>query len=164
MSATIIRCPVCGTLDMFQVGSANNDLLFRCVAGHAFRPRDANMPKPPYIYDALITRIVDGDTLEVWVDVGLRIGKQETVRLYGVNCPEIHSKDPVEKERGEAAKAFVKSIMSAGTQVLIQSFKPDNPDEKFGRWLAKIMLADGTDLSQRLIEAKHAVPYFGGKR
>jgi len=105
-----------------------------------------------YKYVATIVNVVDGDTIDVRLDLGFRIFIDQRVRLYGVNTPE----------RGQPgyneAKKFVSKYV--GTKVGIVSYKAE---EKYGRWLAAVYTPDG-ELSDMLIAGQFGVEYFGGKR
>jgi endonuclease YncB( thermonuclease family) len=114
-----------------------------------------------YLYRAAIIRWMDGDTCAVEVDLGFRLALGVTVRIYGLNCAELHSQLPEERRRGQAAKEFAGSLAAPGTLVMIQSFKAGDSTEKYGRWLARITLSDGTDFTQRMIDAGHGEEYLG---
>lgn len=106
-----------------------------------------------------LRRIIDGDTLEVDIHIGLGlILPDQRIRLYGVNCPEIHTKDDEEKLRGQAATQFVVDRLGdIDTQLLVQIKGKDN----FGRWLGKVyyLSTDGyIFLNQLLLDNAHAVP------
>jgi micrococcal nuclease len=114
-----------------------------------------------YVYDAEVVRVIDGDSFELLIDVGFRWTYREIVRLAGVDTPEKIGKT---KAKGLAAKAFVEGLMPPGTMVLARTHMATKQQEKFGRWLADIQLADGRDLALELIRAGHAKEYHGGKR
>ena len=57
-----------------------------------------------YEYNAEVLRVVDGDTVDVLIDVGFSTFKKERVRLYGINTPECRTRDLEEKKKGLAAK------------------------------------------------------------
>lgn len=119
--------------------------------------------KNEYVYVAKVNRVVDGDTLEVLIDLGFKIGLMEMVRIYGINTPELHSQDPSERLRAQAARADAQSILDmVGGSVTIRSHK--GGAEKYGRWLAEVFLPNGQSLGNLLIEHGHAVAYDGGKR
>lgn len=108
--------------------------------------------EPQYLYKAKILSIVDGDTLDVIVDLGFRITITQRVRLYGINTPERGQEGYL-----EAKNALVPYI---GADVTIKSYKPE---DKYGRWLGAVYASDRS-LSDILIAEGHGVPYFGGKR
>lgn len=117
-----------------------------------------------YQYACEITRWLDADSVEVVIQLGFYLTRRDVVRLYGVNAPELHTRDPEEKARGLAAKAFVEQLAPPGTTVTIRSHKPTNPTEKFGRWLAEVALPDGRDVARELIRANYGQPYHGEAR
>lgn len=118
-----------------------------------------------YDYKAQVVNVVDGDTVDLDVDLGLDVHVNLRVRLYGINTPE---KTGTTKEAGMAAKKFAEGWLR-NRAIGVKTVK--DKQEKFGRYLAIIEDAshpeDGvikTSLNQALIEAGHAVQYFGGKR
>jgi micrococcal nuclease len=96
-----------------------------------------------YCYNALVTRVVDGDTLDLLVDLGFYTQMKIRVRLLGVDTPEIYG---VDKAAGVTAKQYVESLV-LGRQVVVWTQKGDS----FGRWLATIQVGD-LDLTQHLID------------
>lgn len=114
-----------------------------------------------YFYDGTIIRWVDGDTLwlTVWkeVDFGfrarMRFEHDLECRMYGIDTPE-HS-------AGKPATARVNELAPAGSQVKARTYK--DPD-KYGRWLAAIVLPDQTCINVVLLNEGLAKPYFGGKK
>lgn len=112
-----------------------------------------------YDYQATVTRVLDGDTLDVAVDLGFGLFLQERVRLFGLNAPERHSKDPDEKTRGVAAWTFLVSLV-AGKAVRIKTAKA-KATEKYGRWLAVVYLEKGLSVNQQLLDAGQCKPWDG---
>lgn len=112
----------------------------------------------PYIYNAKIVRVIDGDTIEVDTDLGDGIWKhKEKIRLYGVDAPELRG--PA-KEAGLEAKEWMATKLVPGTMVLIRSIEKP---EKFGRRLASMWVpGDAETISAQLIKAGLARSYFGG--
>lgn len=106
-----------------------------------------------YFYNAQVTRVIDGDTFEAEVDLGFRLKLGVTVRLYGLNCPELHG---ATKEAGLAAKARVEQL-TAGQRILLESWKLD----KYGRSVARVQLPDGRHLTDVLLAEGHGVAYLG---
>jgi|TARA_R110002012_G_scaffold44036_2_gene118693 micrococcal nuclease len=114
-------------------------------------------------YNAAVERVVDGDTIDVTLDLGFDIQLKGRVRFHGMNAPESRTKDPVEKEAGLAAKRYVEDWTSACEgKVIIQTTLDDRG--KFGRILGRILNDDGTCLNEEMVQLGHATPYFGGKR
>lgn len=117
-----------------------------------------------YNYQCKVLEVIDGDTVKVSVDLGFGVWMTQTLRVYGINCRETRTSDPVEKQRGLEDKAFAAVLLPIGGTVVIRSHKADDPTEKFGRWLAEIALPDDRDFAKTMLAAGRAVPYFGGKR
>ena len=115
-----------------------------------------------YEYRCKILRIVDGDTVDVDIDLGFGIWMhKERVRIMGIDTPESRTRDLVEKQFGLAAKQFLKDLMPIGSQQIIKTQKDETG--KFGRVLGDFILEDRL-LSQLMIENYHAVPYFGDSK
>lgn len=112
-----------------------------------------------YEYKCKILRIVDGDTVDVDIDLGFGIWMhKERVRIVGIDTPESRTRDLVEKQFGLAAKQFVKDLMPIGSQQIIKTQK--DKTGKFGRILGDFII-DDVLLSQLMIEKYHAVEYNG---
>ena len=111
-----------------------------------------------YEYNCKIVRVVDGDTVDVDIDLGFNHWIHgERIRLFGVDCPECRSRDPKEKAAGLAAKDFIKRLLhDGGTYTLTTKEKG-----KFGRYLGTIYLTDDTSINAALVKERLAVPYFG---
>lgn len=92
-----------------------------------------------YEYLATVNNVVDGDTIDVAIDLGFSITQRQRVRLYGINTPELHSKDVMERRAALSAKSFLEEQVS-GKQVKLKSVKPK---DKYGRYLAEVWPAEG---------------------
>lgn len=109
----------------------------------------------PYVYPARLVRVVDADTLVLSIDLGFHIRKQDFVRLYGVNAPEIFGANA--SEAGKAAKQFVTEWLANATTLAIRSNKYDER-EKYGRILATIHKGGEVEsLNDALVREGHAV-------
>ena len=112
-----------------------------------------------YEYRCKILRIVDGDTVDVDIDLGFGVWiHKERVRLAGIDTPESRTRDLTEKSFGLAAKQFVKDLLPIGSQQIIKTQK--DKTGKFGRILGDFIIEDRL-LTQIMVENYHAVPYFG---
>jgi micrococcal nuclease len=111
-----------------------------------------------YEYNCKIVRVVDGDTIDVDIDLGFNHWiHDERIRLFGVDCPECRSRDPEEKAAGLAAKDYVKGLLhDGGTYTLTTKEKG-----KFGRYLGVIQLTDKTSVNGALVKERFAVAYYG---
>ena len=77
-----------------------------------------------YEYKCELIKVVDGDTIDVLIDVGFSTYRKERVRLYGINTPECRTRDLKEKEKGLAAKARLKEILKEfGKHFIINPFR-----------------------------------------
>jgi micrococcal nuclease len=115
-----------------------------------------------YEYRCAILRVVDGDTVDVDIDLGFGVWlRNERVRIMGIDTPESRTSDEVEKIFGLAAKKRLGEIL--GETAILRTQKPGKSDEKFGRILGDFVLGDKTACSM-LIEEGHAVPYFGDSK
>lgn len=113
-----------------------------------------------FTYKAKVDRIIDGDSIVLNIDLGFNtwLNKQH-IRLHGIDTPEIRTRDLVEKQQGNLAKARVEELIKVGDSVIIKSILDKH--EKFGRILGIIELQNGINLNQLLIEEFLAVPYYG---
>lgn len=101
-----------------------------------------------YIYRALITKVVDGDTVYAEVDLGFHIKATLKFRLASIDTWEIYSpKTPEELILGRAAKEYVEHHC-LGKEFWIKTYKTG----KYGRWLVTILFDDGTTLAGQLRE------------
>ena len=121
-----------------------------------------------YEYKATINRVVDGDTVDVDIDLGFGVWlKDERVRIMGIDTPESRTRDKTEKKFGLAAKARLKSLLGK-TAVLKTRIAKDGEDMKgkFGRILGDFEVYYATEdryclAGEILIKEAHAVLYEG---
>ena len=120
-----------------------------------------------YEYRCKILKVVDGDTVDVDIDLGFGVWlKKERVRMMGIDTPESRTRDKVEKLFGSTAKQYVKDNMPTNSmQVLKTEIDRSGGDKKgkFGRILGDFIL-DDKRLTDMMIEDGHAVAYFGGSK
>ena len=125
-----------------------------------------------YEYKAIVERVVDGDTIDVIIDLGFKTWKKTRVRMEGINTPESRTRDLEEKKLGLAAKARLQEILEYNNNECTLKVSGVG---KFGRALASVYvdtLSPASDQSsmtifnvnKQLIEEGHAVAYDGGKR
>lgn len=115
-------------------------------------------------YYAEVQRVVDGDTVDVLVDLGMGVFRSERLRLSRINAWE---KFGEHKEKGKLAKQRLTELIPVGTKILIKTNKDKRG--KFGRYLAEIYTLDATDnkdlnMNDLMLNEGHAVPYNGGAR
>ena len=111
-----------------------------------------------YEYKCKLVKVVDGDTVDVDIDLGFGVWLQnQRIRMYGIDAPESRTSNKVEKVYGMAAKDFVIKWTNAGNLVL-KTFKDGKG--KYGRILGELWYND-VNINQRMIEEHHAVKYYG---
>jgi micrococcal nuclease len=110
------------------------------------------MAQPPYDYQATVTNVVDGDTVDAVIDLGFKVTTTQRLRLARVDTPERHQAGWSE------AKNFTDNFLK-GKQVIVRTTKVS----KFGYYLAEIY-ADGQNISDALIKSKHGRYYDGGTK
>jgi micrococcal nuclease len=115
-------------------------------------------------YRCKIVHIVDGDTVDVDIDLGFGIElKDERVRIMGIDTPESRTTDLIEKQFGLAAKARCKELLPVGsTQILMSELNKEGEDMKgkFGRILGDFKLGKES-YTETMIQEGHAVRYEG---
>jgi micrococcal nuclease len=115
------------------------------------------MKKTDYIYNAKIINVVDGDTIDLDIDLGFYSHTMQRIRLSGLDTKELNSKDEAERELAKTAKAFVEQFN--GREATIKSFKQD----KYGRFLGEVFV-DGVSINAELLNKNLAIVYHGEKR
>lgn len=111
-----------------------------------------------YEYKARMLKVVDGDTLDLDIDLGLRVHVKERVRLYGINTPELHSSNAEERVAAQRASDFLRSLVTNG--VLTVKTQKDS-QEKYGRYLATVSDSAGLNVNEEMVKSGHAVTYLG---
>jgi len=96
----------------------------------------------------------DGDTVDLWVDLGFRTSIRQRFRLAGINAPEMRGKTHA---AGVEAKNRLRSLIIAAVDGLTVASEKTG---KWGRWLGTLYDADGNSINQRLVEEGFAEPYM----
>jgi micrococcal nuclease len=110
----------------------------------------------PFVYRLkVLAKVVDGDTVDLDLDLGFSLTLRQRVRLYGVDAPELRSKDPAEKARAQESQAFVSQWFAQPGAVLVRTTK----EEKYGRMLADCYREGAPSLCTELLERGLAQPY-----
>jgi len=111
-----------------------------------------------YQYKAKVERVVDGDTVDLVIDLGFKITTHQRIRLAHINTPETYSvkKDSEEYKKGMASKEFVEKRLAANNyEVIIETTKLTG---KYGRYIGTIRLADSeVSLNKELVDKGFAV-------
>ena len=104
-----------------------------------------------------INRVIDGDTIDVDIDLGFSTTITQRVRLQGIDAAETRTKDLVEKEKGLAAKEWLEKELSREGEWIIETTKED----KYGRILGTLYLVgDPVTVNERMLNEGIAGPYI----
>ncbi|MBR20425.1 MAG: nuclease [Euryarchaeota archaeon] len=119
-----------------------------------------------YEYRAKVIKVIDGDTVDVDIDLGFGISlNNERVRIMGIDTPESRTRDKVEKKFGLASKARLKELLGKTTVLKTQiNKKGEDMKGKFGRVLGDFVTENGKMVTEIMIKEGHCVPYFGGSK
>ena len=110
-------------------------------------------------YKCKILRVVDGDTVDVDIDLGFGIWMhKERVRLLGIDTPESRTRDKEEKKFGLLSKEYVKSHYPVGSMAILRTHK--DKTGKFGRILGELVWEDST-INKIMVDEHYAVLYNG---
>jgi micrococcal nuclease len=105
--------------------------------------------------------VVDGDTIDVDIDLGFNVSYTQRVRLAGIDTPESRTKDLKEKALGLESKDYLSKQLKDALTVVIKTEKPDS-SEKYGRILGWLYINQGTkSLNELMIEQGYAWTYNG---
>lgn len=107
-----------------------------------------------YNYKAKIIDVYDGDTVTAMVDLGFLHFQEMKLRLYGIDTPELRGE---EREQGIIVRDILREMV-LGKEVTIRSYK--DRQGKYGRYLANIILEDGLEVNQWLVDNGHAKEYY----
>ena len=110
-------------------------------------------------YKARIRKFIDGDTVDVDIDLGFDIIlHNQRIRLYGIDTPESRTRDKEEKFYGKLAASFLKKQCKKGTCIALRTYLDKRG--KFGRILGELIV-DGVNVNQLMVEEHMAVEYYG---
>ena len=121
-----------------------------------------------YEYKIKLDRVVDGDTVDAYIDLGFDVSVKKRIRFMGINTPESRTRDLEEKAKGLAAKERVQELLEGCKNIKLTSHGVG----KYGRCLGELFIDVVDDrekltmesVNQLLIKEGHAKEYFGGKR
>lgn len=108
-----------------------------------------------------VLRVVDGDTIDVDIDLGFNISYTQRVRLAGIDTPESRTTDKYEKQLGLEVKKKLGELIKGASQIVIRTEKPDS-SEKYGRILGWLFLDGSSEsVNTALIAGGYAWDYMG---
>ena len=111
-----------------------------------------------HTYQCKIVKVVDGDTVDVDIDLGFGIWlRNQRIRMYGIDTPESRTRDLEEKKYGKAATAYLVNWTNAGG-IVLKTYKDGKG--KYGRILGELWYAD-VNINKKMVEEHHAVEYYG---
>jgi micrococcal nuclease len=108
-----------------------------------------------------LLNVVDGDTIDVDIDLGFDISLSKRVRLAGIDTPESRTSDKFEKTLGLESKEYLKKFLKDAEQIVIKTELPDS-SEKYGRILGWIYVEKlEKSINEKMIEDGYAWGYMG---
>ena len=111
-----------------------------------------------------VLKVVDGDTIDVIIDLGFDVSFTSRVRLAGIDTPESRTTDAREKILGQEVKEYLKKALEGATDIVIRTEKSDS-SEKYGRILGWVFVNRQTDsLNMELVNKGYAWSYDGGTK
>jgi micrococcal nuclease len=117
-----------------------------------------------YEYKVKVTDVIDGDTIDVVIDLGFDIFTNRRVRLAGIDTPESRTTDLNEKKFGMEAKEYLKHLLGNASNVVIKTLATD-VNEKYGRVLGQVYIESSTmSVNDLLVSHGYAWSYDGGAK
>lgn len=108
-----------------------------------------------------IAKVVDGDTVDLVVDLGFSLYKKERCRVAGIDTPESRTRDKKEKVYGLEAKAYLQGLLENAVGLVVRTEK----DGKYGRMLGHLYCDNlNMSINELMVVSGHAWPYDGGKK
>jgi len=103
----------------------------------------------PYEYEAVVEKIIDGDSIWAVIDLGFSTFRREKLHLLGVDAPEIYGekKESLEHHRGRTASSHLSSILPVGTEVYVRITQKEH-----SYYLAEVITRDGTSINEQLVK------------
>jgi micrococcal nuclease len=117
-----------------------------------------------YEYKVKVTDVIDGDTIDVVIDLGFDIFTNRRVRLSGIDTPESRTTDLNEKKFGMEAKGYLKHLLGNAGNVVVKTLAND-PNEKYGRVLGQVYVdSSAISVNDLLVSRGYAWSYDGGTK
>lgn len=107
-----------------------------------------------YAHKTTFQRSIDGDTIVVLLDCGVRVYSSQVIRLARINAPEMNDPTPEGKEKAHKARDFIVSFFVPSWECEVETIRQD----PYGRWVGEVT-RNGKNLSDELLRAGLAVPY-----
>jgi micrococcal nuclease len=117
-----------------------------------------------YEYKVKVIEVVDGDTIDVSIDLGFDIFTNKRIRLAGIDCPESRTADLHEKKFGTEAKEYLKHLLGNASNVVVKTLVTDTY-EKYGRVLGRVYIdSSAISVNDLLVSRGYAWSYDGGAK
>ena len=111
-----------------------------------------------YNYNIEVIRVIDGDTIDCFIDLGFNVSIKSRIRLHGINTPETRTRDIKEKHYGIEAKLKLCKLLEDNEVTMVS-----HGIGKFGRVLG-VLYVDDVNINDILVKEGYAIEYNGGKR
>jgi micrococcal nuclease len=113
-------------------------------------------------YSAKVKRIIDGDTIDAYIDLGFNVWVTKRIRFMGIDTPESRTRDLTEKRFGKGAKHRLVAMIEGNDNVFTLK---SHGTGKFGRVLGELFIDEfECSVNEQMITEGHAVAYFGGSK
>lgn len=109
-----------------------------------------------YEYKCKVIHVVDGDTVDVEIDLGFHITKVDRIRFLGINTPELHDSNPDIRAKAQQAKARVEELAPSIVRIATKLDKQD----KYGRILGTLFTDTELNVNETLVTEGLAVPFM----
>ena len=106
-----------------------------------------------------VTKIIDGDTIDVIIDMGFDIMCKSRIRLFGIDTPESRTRNLEEKVRGKLSKKYLTDLLKSSKKLVVKTHKGSETG-KFGRILGELF-GNGVNLNLKMCNDGYAVQYYG---
>ena len=121
-----------------------------------------------YEYSVRVDRVVDGDTVDCWIDLGYNLQIHKRIRFAGVNAPETRTRNKEEKKRGLKAKEWLinkidPKVVGSEKQILLKSYEYG----KYGRVIGELFIVSGSrkqSINKMMLAEGLVTEYDGGAR
>lgn len=124
-----------------------------------------NLDAGRFLYKVNLVKVVDGDTVDVVVDLGFYVAMQRRFRLLGINAPETNSKDPAVRAAAATAKnALAQMLTTADAAGTLRVRSQKDEGDKYGRYLGTFLVVDSTgtevlNVNDAMLKGGYAVAY-----
>jgi Kyanoviridae endonuclease len=108
---------------------------------------------PAYRYRATVDRVIDGDTYIMRLDLGFRASVAVTIRVRGINTPEMTGAN--EKLQGYSARDAAQRLLNGAHTIVVETYKDQ---QSFSRWVGDVYI-DGESIAERLISDGYGLPF-----